>query len=292
MAKDVDLSSQEWLDIVFDGKNKEFGAYVLRANTVRRNNKAVIIVVAILAVIVIALILAVNGVFAPKDDDTNAGVQQQDMALYDSEEEEQDEQEQIEIPEEEKPEELPKEEIVNSIQNTEIDIVKDEEMKNEVKNQDQLLEDNRQMGAVDQDKGIDDNTRETLTKEVVAEPEKPKPEPEPVKQVDEQIYNTSNVQQQPQFPGGDAAMYQYLSSHIQYPAAAAEEGASGRVTVQFMVDRDGSIKNVKVVRGKHPALDKEAVRVVQGMPKWNPGRNNGQPVKVTYVLPVQFKLQQ
>lgn len=291
MAKDVNLSSQEWLDIVFDGKNKDYGAYVLRANTVRRNNKAVVIVLAILAVIVVTLILAVNGVFSPAEEDANTGVEQQDMSLYNGDEEEMEEEEQqIEIPEE-KPEELPKEEIINSIQNTEIDIVKDEEMKNEVKEQSELLDDNRQMGAVDQDKGIDDNTREALTKEVVAEPEKPKPEPE-VKKADDQIYNTANVQQQPQFPGGEAAMYQWLSSHINYPAAAAEEGVQGRVTVQFMVDKDGSIKNVKVMRGKHPALDKEAQRVVSAMPKWNPGRNNGQPVKVTYVLPVTFKLQQ
>jgi protein TonB len=79
---------------------------------------------------------------------------------------------------------------------------------------------------------------------------------------------------------------------MNYPAAAAEEGVSGKVTVQFIVEKDGSITNVHVVRGKHPALDAEAKRVVSKMPKWTPGRNNGQPVRVTYNLPVNFQLKQ
>jgi protein TonB len=83
----------------------------------------------------------------------------------------------------------------------------------------------------------------------------------------------------------------WLGENISYPAAASEEGVEGRVTVQFIVEKDGTVSNVIVVRGKHPALDAEAVRVVKKMPKWTPGRNNGQPVRVTYNLPVTFRLQ-
>ncbi len=99
------------------------------------------------------------------------------------------------------------------------------------------------------------------------------------------------VEQKPEFPGGEAAMYKWLGDNIVYPSAASEEGVQGRVVVEFVVGKDGSISNVKVVRPRHPALDKEALRVVKAMPKWLPGRNNGQPVKVTYTLPVTFKLQ-
>jgi TonB family protein len=103
--------------------------------------------------------------------------------------------------------------------------------------------------------------------------------------------NVAMVEQKPSFPGGDAAMKKWLGENISYPAAAYEEGVEGRVTVQFIVEKDGSLSNVQVVRRKHPALDAEAVRVVNEMPKWTPGRNNGQPVRVTYNLPVTFRLQ-
>lgn len=74
-----------------------------------------------------------------------------------------------------------------------------------------------------------------------------------------------------------------------YPADAQEEGASGRVIVQFIIEKDGSISSPKVVRGKHPSLDREALRLVKMMPKWTPGHNNRQAVRVRYLLPINFK---
>lgn len=287
MAKDVDLSSKEWIDIVFDGKNKDFGAYQMRATSTARHNKAVIVVLCILAVIFVFLILAMTGVFNKAEEETNAGIEQEQLSLYNPEDEIEEEPEEVipDIPEERQ--EMIKEEVANSIQNTDIDIVKDEEVVNEVKTQEELREDNRQMGAIDVSDGIDDLTKKSVTEEVIIEqPKEEKPKEDNI------VYNTANVQQQPEFPGGEAAMYKWLNEHIQYPAAAAEEGVSGRVTVQFIVSKTGAIENVEVVRGRHPALDKEALRVVKSMPKWNPGRNNGQAVKVTYILPVTFKLQQ
>ena len=104
-----------------------------------------------------------------------------------------------------------------------------------------------------------------------------------------QVYQAA--EQMPQFPGGEAALMKWLSDHIQYPPIAAENGVQGRVVLQFVVKKDGSIGEVKVARGKDPDLDREAVRVVRGLPKFIPGKMNGQAVNVWYTLPVTFRLQ-
>ena len=93
------------------------------------------------------------------------------------------------------------------------------------------------------------------------------------------------------YPGGDAALMQYLSSNIHYPAVAAENGVQGRVVVGFVVERDGSITDVNVMRSVDPSLDREAVRVVKNMPRWTPGKQNGSAVRVKYQVPVTFRLQ-
>ena len=113
---------------------------------------------------------------------------------------------------------------------------------------------------------------------------------QPAKAKDDGPYNMAVVEQLPQFPGGNAAMYRWISEHIMYPTEAQENGIQGRVVVQFTIGKDGSISNVNVVRGKDPALDAEAIRVIKAMPRWSPGRNNGQPVNVYYSLPITFKM--
>lgn len=100
------------------------------------------------------------------------------------------------------------------------------------------------------------------------------------------------VEQMPEFPnGGMAGLMQYLSKNIKYPTIAQENGTQGRVTVQFVVNRDGSIVDAKVLRGVDPYLDKEAIRVISSMPKWNPGMQRGKAVRVKYTVPVMFRLQ-
>ena len=98
------------------------------------------------------------------------------------------------------------------------------------------------------------------------------------------------VEVMPQFPGGQIAMLQYLMKNIKYPEQAMKEGIQGRITVRFIVEKDGSISDVKPVLSVHPLLNKEAVRVVKSMPKWSPGKHNGKPVRVRFNLPVMFKL--
>ena len=100
------------------------------------------------------------------------------------------------------------------------------------------------------------------------------------------------VEQMPEFPnGGMAGLMQYLSKNIKYPTIAQENGTQGRVTVQFVVNRDGSIVDAKVLRGVDPYLDKEAIRVISSMPKWKPGMQRGKAVRVKYTVPVMFRLQ-
>ena len=100
------------------------------------------------------------------------------------------------------------------------------------------------------------------------------------------------VEQMPEFPnGGMAGLMQYLSKNIKYPTIAQENGTQGRVTVQFVVNKDGSIVDAKVLRGVDPYLDKEAIRVISAMPKWKPGMQRGKPVRVKYTVPVMFRLQ-
>lgn len=99
------------------------------------------------------------------------------------------------------------------------------------------------------------------------------------------------VEKMPEFPGGQMALMQFLSKNMKYPTIAQENGTQGRVTVQFVVNRDGSIVDAKVIRGVDPYLDKEALRVVGLMPKWKPGEQRGKPVRVKYTVPVMFRLQ-
>ncbi len=117
--------------------------------------------------------------------------------------------------------------------------------------------------------------------------EKPTEE-KPANPVPEKIFTA--VEESPKFPGGDAAMYRWLASNIRYPEMAAQNNIQGRVTVQFVVEKDGSIGETKVVRAVDPDLNAEAVRVVKTMPKWIPAKMNGQPVRSWYTLPISFKL--
>lgn len=99
------------------------------------------------------------------------------------------------------------------------------------------------------------------------------------------------VEQMPSFPGGDAALMKFLRDNVKYPHIAQEHGIQGRVYVSFVVSKDGSIRDVGVARSVDPALDNEAIRVVQAMPKWEPGKQRGKAVNVKYMLPVNFVLQ-
>ena len=100
----------------------------------------------------------------------------------------------------------------------------------------------------------------------------------------------ATVEKQPEYPGGMAELMKFLSSNIQYPTACKKKGIQGKVVVQFVVDTDGSITDVQVIRKVDPRLDEEAIRVIKAMPKWIPGMNGGKNVRVRFTLPVNFNL--
>ena len=138
-----------------------------------------------------------------------------------------------------------------------------------------------------------DDTGEPVTiKEPLEEPEPVFGRYDPVvempKRSEDEIFKS--VEQMPQFPGGDAALMEYLKSHLNYPPMAVQNKIQGRVVVQFVVEKDGSIGEIKVVRSVDKDLDEEAVRIIKSLPKFIPGRHKGQPVAVWYALPVGFKL--
>lgn len=286
MAKDVDLSSKEWTDIVFEGKNKEFGAYQLRSTSDRRHNKAV------LFTIIGLIVVLVGGYFwgmysdykrAEYEAQLQAQLEQQLAALAEEpvEEDQPEENQAIEEPE---PEQATPEEILNTIKDTQIAVVADTEVKEDITSKDEVQESTAAAGATTFDKGTDDlNVVRDHKDEIIVEEKKPEPKKD-------EIFTA--VEQMPQFPGGDAELYKWISSHIKYPTMAAENNIQGRVTVRFVVKEDGSIGRVEVLRGKDPDLDKEAQRVVKTLPKFIPGKMNGRAVQVWYTLPINFKLQQ
>lgn len=285
MAKDVDLSSKEWTDIVFEGKNKEFGAYQLRSTSDRRHNKAV------LFTIIGLIVVLVGGYFwgmysdykrAEYEAQLQAQLEQQLAALAEEpvEEDQPEENQAIEEPE---PEQATPEEILNTIKDTQIAVVADTEVKEDITSKDEVQESTAAAGATTFDKGTDDlNVVREHKDEIIVEEKKPEPKKD-------EIFTA--VEQMPQFPGGEGELLKYISTHIKYPTMAAENNIQGRVVVKFVVQKDGKVGEVVVLRGKDPDLDKEAVRVVKTLPNFIPGKMNGQAVSVWYTLPINFKLQ-
>jgi protein TonB len=117
-----------------------------------------------------------------------------------------------------------------------------------------------------------------------------KPAPPAVTKVKEKIW-ICGIEQMPSFPGGQKALLEYLAANVRYPDDCEEACVQGRVVVSFVVERDGSITEPKVVKSVYPSLDEEALRVVNGMPKWSPGKLNGEAVRIKYVIPVTFKVE-
>ena len=272
----IDLIDNSWVDLVFEGKNQSYGAYRLRKSTGKRNFLAlvtVLVVIAAIFLIVIAKVAIENAM--PKKVAITTDVELSQLAKKKEAKVERKEPVKVEM------EQKVVEKVKSSVKFTAPVIKKDEDVapEDELKSQDELAKTAVAIGSFDV-KGNDEAAGEVLkAKEVIAQ-EAP---------VEEEVFDV--VEQMPQFPGGDAALFEYLSSHIKYPTIAEENGVQGRVIVTFVVERDGSITDVQVVKSVDPSLDKEASRVVKGMPKWIPGKQNGAPVRVKYTVPVTFRLQ-
>lgn len=277
MAK-IDLISRDWTEMVFEGRNKEYGAYRLRKNAGKRNLYS-LITIFIAALAIWGGISLVKFVESRTKSVAQTSVAEISALNQPKKKAEVKQQQKVKL---EQPEKVV-ERVKSSVKFTAPVIKKDDEVKpeDELKTQDELMNTKTAIGALDV-KGNDDANGEVLKiKEAVAQPE-PKPEVEKVFDV---------VEQMPSFPGGPSALMEWLSNNVKYPVVAQENGVQGRVVVSFVVERDGSITDVKVVRGVDPSLDKEASRVVRAMPRWIPGKQNGSAVRVKYNVPVAFRLQ-
>jgi protein TonB len=276
MAK-LDLISLEWTDLVFEGRNKDYGAYQLRKGTSKRNIWSIIIVA-------LAAVLLYLGLTLHRMAEANRTVENtQAIELTNLENKKKEakveKKEQIKV----EPEKTV-ERVKSSVKFTAPVIKKDNLVKEEDEIKlDEIEKSNKAIGALTVE-GNDEVGGEVLQlREQIAAPEPPKPAEE------NKVHDF--VEQMPSFPGGMGALMSWLSQNIKYPVIAAENGVEGRVIVQFVVEKDGSITDVKIAKSVDPSLDKEATRVVSSMPHWIAGRQNGNPVRVKYTVPVTFKLQ-
>ena len=278
MAK-IDLLDQQWIDLVFDGKNEAYGAYALRHDTSKRNLWAMLALIAGLIAIV-AIFLSVGAV---QDAIARAASEHETEVTLEQVEEEAEEQEEEEIVYEVQPEEqlVAEETVMNSEKFTAYEM-EDDAPEQVTKTQDEVAQSDVAIGAIDYNEGSDEAEHVLKVNEKVVDEVPPAVEETKIFEV---------VEQMPSFPGGDAALMQFLSKNIKDPVVAEENGIQGRVIATFVVERDGSITDVKVVKSVDPSLDKEAIRVLKSMPKWIPGKQNGSAVRVKYTVPVTFRLQ-
>ena len=279
----IDLLDQKWINLVFEGKNEAYGAYAIRQDTSKRNLYAMLALIAGLALIVLTFLgvnVAQNAIAAAQaEHETEVTLEQIEEEL----EEEQDEEEIVYDPQE--LEQLVAEETVMNSEKFTAYEMEDDAPEQVTKTQDEVAQSDVAIGAIDYDQGSDEAEHVLKVNEKVVDEVPPAVEETKVFDV---------VEQMPRFPGdnGDGAVLNsWLSKNLRYPPIAEENGIKGRVVCQFVVERDGSISDIRVVKSVDPSLDKEAVRVIKAMPKWIPGKQNGSSVRVKFTLPVTFTLQ-
>lgn len=275
MARNIQLNSTDWCDIVFTGKNKSYGAYALRQSSSKRHILAFLVVLIFVGVVA-GLPSLLNAVNPPKEYVQNV-TDIYTIGILDEPEQEEQIIEPLITP--------PPTPIINAQQFTPPVVTPDElvNSERELLSQQDLNESTAVISTVTYETnntvGIDPGELEREQRQIINQP------PQEPNKVHE------HVEVMPQFPGGNAELMRYLSANIKYPTIAAENGIEGRVVLKFVVGKDGGISNIQVVRALDPSCDKEAVRVVKGMPKWIPGMQNGHAVAVYFTLPVLFKLQ-
>ena len=282
MAK-IDLYDPKWVDLVFAGKNQGYGAYKLRKGTSGRNIKALVIL--IIAAALVGGFLAWKVIQQKNAEQQQAYMEAMQLAQLQQEAKKQEKKKQEQV----KPKVEPKKEIpvARETQKFVAPVIKKDELvkeTNQMKQMDQL--DAKIAVGTETHEGAKDRTIEAVRNDIAVAT----PPPAPKEEVTQKVFDVVEVM--PSFPGGQGALIQYLNSHVKYPVVAQENGIQGRVTISFVVERDGSITDGKVARSVDPSLDKEAARVVSSMPRWTPGKQNGSAVRVKFNVPVVFKLQQ
>lgn len=272
MAK-IDLTSPEWCELVFTGKNKEYGAYRMREESPKRHNWAVVVV----------LIVAVVGFSIPRLIEFATPEKKEvitEVTVLSKLDEAEVKDENLVKPVEPI---APPPALKSSIKFTAPVIKKDEEVRDEdeIKSQEEITNTKIAISIADV-KGNDEVNGKDIAdlKEVITQTPA---------QVEEKPYVA--VEQMPQFPGGDAELLSFIAKNLHYPIIAQENGIQGKVYIRFVVSKNGMVQDVVILRSLDPYCDKEAVRVIKMLPKWIPGRQNGVNVPVFYTVPITFKLQ-
>ena len=282
MAK-IDLYDPKWVEMVFAGKNKEYGAYQLRKGTSGRNIKSLLILV--IAAALVGGFLAWKVIEQKQAEEQQAYMEAMELARLQKQAEKEKKKPEKVQPKVEMKKEIP---VARETQKFTAPVIKKDELvkeENQVKQMDKL--DEKVAVGTENKAGVKDRTVEAVRSEIAVAAPPPPPAPKP--EVATKVFDV--VEEMPSFPGGQGALMQYLASNIKYPVVAQENGVQGRVIVSFVVERDGSISDVKVARSVDPSLDREAQRVVKSMPRWSPGKQNGSTVRVKYTVPVVFRLQ-
>jgi protein TonB len=271
MSKDINIDSKEWCDIIFERKNKAFGAYELRRHSDIRHVYAIIIVTTIC---LLALFIPgfIKTIFPEEKERMVEVTSLSDLKM-----------------EQAKPKEStitapPPPKLKSSIKFTAPVIKPDEEVneEDEIKTQDELNESKvtisvADVKGTDEENGID--VAELIQNQEIAQE---------LGEEEGEVFLI--VEQMPEFPGGETALIKYIADHIKYPVSAQEMGIQGKVYITFVVDKNGDVTNATITRGIDPELDKEALRVINSLPKWTPGKQRGQPVKVSYTVPINFTI--
>jgi periplasmic protein TonB len=266
MVINNDIFSDEWCDLIFDGKNKEYGAYDHRKKSNPRHFVA--FVLSVFLFLLASFFPVIMHVIVPQQRETMVTV----TTLSDIKLDKPKEPENIlkEIP--------PPPPIRNTIKFTPPVIKPDEAVNDEEepKMQKEVIEQKAAVGTVDFSKGTDD---------VAA----------PIAKQAEKITEDNDkpflvAEKMPQFPGGEIEMMKFINENLKYPARAQEAGVMGKVVVNFVVGRDGKITNIKIVRGIGAGCDEEAIRVLEKMPPWTPGEMGGKAVPVYFTFPITFRL--
>ena len=281
MAK-IDLYDPKWVEMVFAGKNKEYGAYQLRKGTSGRNIKSLLILV--IAAALVGGFLAWKVIEQKQAEEQQAYMEAMELARLQKQAEKEKKKPEKVQPKVEMKKEIP---VARETQKFTAPVIKKDELvkeENQVKQMDKL--DEKVAVGTENKEGTKSRLAEAVRSDIAVAAPPPPPAPKP--EVSNKVFDV--VEEMPHFPGGPAALQAFLSSNTKYPVVAQENGVQGRVIVSFVVERDGSITDVRVVRSVDPSLDREASRVVRSMPRWSPGKQNGSTVRVKYTVPVVFRL--
>lgn len=268
----IDLTSREWCELVFQNKNRAYGAYRMRAESGKRHTWAMVLVIVLAA---FACLIPTLVKLAAPDRVVEKMVEVTVLSQLEEPEVKQEEFKRVEPV-------APPPALKSSIKFTAPVIKKDEEVaeEDEIKDQAELTTSKVAISIADV-KGNDEIHGKDIAelKEVIVQ--------EPV----EETKPYTMVEQMPQFPGGDKELLSYIARNLRYPPMAAENGTQGKVYIRFVVSATGQVKEVTVIRSLDPHCDKEALRVVASLPDWIPGKQNGRNVPVYYTVPITFKLQ-